>query len=159
MKKTWKKEQLCRSREGKACLFQNTFVKLCIQIYRRHLFLSLSLVGTVSNNWDTSFNCVITHFLLIHFFRLLIGRLFGMRCSKCCRAIAPTDWVRRAKSSVYHLACFACDTCKRQLSTGEEFTLATVEGGDIHLLCKSHYVDSLDGDAGKNKDGKPHMMN
>ncbi|OWA50973.1 putative LIM/homeobox protein Awh [Hypsibius exemplaris] len=82
-----------------------------------------------------------------------------MRCSKCCRAIAATDWVRKAKASVYHLACFACDTCKRQLSTGEEFTLATIEG-DIHLLCKSHYIDTQDGssdsdNSSTSSNGKP----
>lgn len=50
------------------------------------------------------------------------------------------DWVRKARDLVYHLACFACDACGRQLSTGEQFVLL-----DDRLLCKSHYLEFLDG--------------
>lgn len=50
------------------------------------------------------------------------------------------DWVRRAKDRVYHLACFACDACSRQLSTGEQFALL-----DARLLCKAHYLDVVEG--------------
>uniref|UniRef100_A0A0M3IIZ3 LIM zinc-binding domain-containing protein n=1 Tax=Ascaris lumbricoides TaxID=6252 RepID=A0A0M3IIZ3_ASCLU len=65
------------------------------------------------------------------------------KCSSCRRLIQPTDWVRRARSFVYHLACFACDQCKRQLSTGEEFALQ-----DCRLLCKQHYVELVEGETG-----------
>ncbi|KAK0157098.1 hypothetical protein PV328_011894, partial [Microctonus aethiopoides] len=65
---------------------------------------------------------------------------FGIRCAKCGRNIGAGDWVRRAKERVYHLACFACDACSRQLSTGEQFALL-----DARLLCKSHYLDVVEG--------------
>ncbi|UYV66160.1 hypothetical protein LAZ67_4000513 [Cordylochernes scorpioides] len=68
---------------------------------------------------------------------LCFRRRFGVKCSKCGRPVQAADWVRRARHQVYHLACFACEACKRQLSTGEEFALLAGK-----VLCKAHYVDS-----------------
>ena len=78
-------------------------------------------------------------------------REFGAKCAKCYRTIQPNDWVRRARDNVYHLACFACDSCKRQLSTGEEFAL---QGNQV--LCKPHYLDMLEG--GPNKGRPPNCL-
>ncbi|XP_054163745.1 LIM/homeobox protein Awh-like [Oppia nitens] len=68
-----------------------------------------------------------------------------IKCSKCYRQISPSDWVRRAGPHVYHLACFACDLCQRQLSTGEQFTIDN-QTNDSKLLCKLHFGITNEGE-------------
>lgn len=62
-------------------------------------------------------------------------RRFGTKCAGCNQPIPPTQVVRRAQDNVYHLQCFACFICQRQLSTGDEFYLME----DKKLVCKSDY--------------------
>ncbi|KAI6221445.1 hypothetical protein M3Y99_01545400 [Aphelenchoides fujianensis] len=74
------------------------------------------------------------------------GQKFQTKCALCDRQIQPTDWVRRARSFVYHLACFSCNHCKRQLSTGEQFSLQ-----ENNLLCKQHYLELVQGEDANQK--------
>ncbi|XP_044030691.1 LIM homeobox transcription factor 1-beta-like isoform X2 [Siniperca chuatsi] len=61
-------------------------------------------------------------------------QLFTTKCSGCLEKIAPTEFVMRALERVYHLSCFCCCVCERQLCKGDKFVLK--EG---QLLCKSDY--------------------
>ncbi|KAJ3604982.1 hypothetical protein NHX12_027033 [Muraenolepis orangiensis] len=60
---------------------------------------------------------------------------FGTKCAACQQGIPPTQVVRRAQDHVYHLHCFACVVCKRQLATGDEYYLME----DSRLVCKADY--------------------
>ncbi|XP_037777883.1 LIM/homeobox protein Lhx3-like isoform X1 [Penaeus monodon] len=62
-------------------------------------------------------------------------RRYGTKCAGCEQGIPPTQVVRRAQDNVYHLHCFACVICQRQLNTGDEFYLME----DNKLVCKSDY--------------------
>uniref|UniRef100_A0A8C4WFD9 LIM zinc-binding domain-containing protein n=1 Tax=Gopherus evgoodei TaxID=1825980 RepID=A0A8C4WFD9_9SAUR len=62
------------------------------------------------------------------------ARLFAVKCGGCFEGIAPSEFIMRAQKSVYHLTCFCCCVCERQLQKGDEFVLK--EG---QLLCKSDY--------------------
>ncbi|XP_036383630.1 LIM homeobox transcription factor 1, beta b isoform X2 [Megalops cyprinoides] len=66
-------------------------------------------------------------------------QLFATKCSGCMEKIAPTEFVMRALECVYHLSCFCCYVCDRQLRKGDEFVLK--EG---QLLCKSDYEKEKD---------------
>ncbi|TKS84002.1 LIM homeobox transcription factor 1-beta LIM/homeobox protein 1.2 [Collichthys lucidus] len=67
------------------------------------------------------------------------SQLFATKCSGCLEKIEPTEFVMRALESVYHLSCFCCCICERQLSKGDEFVLK--EG---QLLCKTDYKREKD---------------
>ncbi|KAH7959029.1 hypothetical protein HPB49_007363 [Dermacentor silvarum] len=65
-----------------------------------------------------------------------MDRRFGTKCAGCSLGISPTDLVRRARSKVFHLKCFTCLVCRKQLSTGEELYVL-----DEHrFVCKDDYL-------------------
>lgn len=80
----------------------------------------------------------LTKYLLILFYRR-----YGKKCNGCAQGISPTDLVRKARDKVFHLNCFTCMICRKQLSTGEE--LYVLE--DNKFICKDDYM------SGKNSQG------
>ena len=61
--------------------------------------------------------------------------MFGTRCAKCQARFARNDLVMRARSHIFHVDCFRCDICARQLVSGDEFALRD----DARLLCKADH--------------------
>lgn len=62
-------------------------------------------------------------------------RLFGAKCDKCGLGFSRSDFVMRAKSKIYHIECFRCALCQRQLVPGDEFALRD----DGNLFCKDDH--------------------
>ncbi|KAG7249733.1 hypothetical protein CRUP_030782, partial [Coryphaenoides rupestris] len=60
--------------------------------------------------------------------------LFGIKCSKCHLGFSSSDLVMRARDAVYHIECFRCSLCSRQLLPGDEFSLREDE-----LLCRADH--------------------
>eukprot|EP00095_Tigriopus_kingsejongensis_P009393 maker-scaffold1045_size67585-snap-gene-0.13 protein:Tk09393 transcript:maker-scaffold1045_size67585-snap-gene-0.13-mRNA-1 annotation:"GM13699" len=87
----------------------------------------------------------LTHTLIIHHAQCaspstlnhaLHCRRYGPRCSGCKDVIYPSDLVRKARDQFYHLGCFTCAICQRQLHTGDKlFVMA-----DGAFVCKEDYV-------------------
>ena len=71
---------------------------------------------------------------------LSFHRLFGAKCDKCLRSFGKNDYVMRAKNKIFHLECFQCAACEKQLMPGNEYSLRHDE-----LFCKDH---SLEGSGG-----------
>ncbi|KAF2351750.1 Homeobox domain [Trinorchestia longiramus] len=70
---------------------------------------------------------------------------FGTKCSGCGQGISPQDMVRKARDQVFHLKCFTCCVCRKQLATGEE--LYVLE--ENKFVCKQDYTNSkLTGETG-----------
>ncbi|XP_076841559.1 LIM/homeobox protein Lhx4 [Brachyhypopomus gauderio] len=67
---------------------------------------------------------------------------FGTKCAWCQQGIPPSQVVRKAQDFVYHLHCFSCVMCSRQLDTGDEFYLME----DGRLVCKTDYETAKQND-------------
>lgn len=68
----------------------------------------------------------------------LFSRRFGTKCAGCLQGISPNDLVRKARSKVFHLNCFTCMVCNKQLSTGEELYVID----ENKFVCKEDYLSS-----------------
>ncbi|XP_053502060.1 insulin gene enhancer protein ISL-1-like [Ictalurus furcatus] len=60
-------------------------------------------------------------------------RLYTTKCAKCLKSFSSRDYVMRAGVNVYHVQCFRCKCCDRQLLPGDEFTIR-----DGFLHCTGH---------------------
>nr|QRF78343.1 Lhx1/5 [Phoronopsis harmeri] len=65
-------------------------------------------------------------------------RRYGTKCAGCSLGISPNDLVRRARNKVFHLKCFTCMVCRKQLSTGEELYVLD----ENKFICKEDYLKS-----------------
>ncbi|KAK2172514.1 hypothetical protein NP493_953g00010 [Ridgeia piscesae] len=72
-------------------------------------------------------------------------RRFGTKCGGCSLGISPNDLVRRARNKVFHLKCFTCVMCRKQLSTGEELYVID----ENRFICKEDYLNSRYGSTGE----------
>ena len=52
------------------------------------------------------------------------------------QGISPQDLVRKARDRVFHLKCFTCCVCRKQLSTGEELYVLD----ENKFVCKQDYI-------------------
>ncbi|XP_034666386.1 insulin gene enhancer protein isl-1 isoform X4 [Drosophila subobscura] len=62
-------------------------------------------------------------------------RLFGTKCDKCGNSFSKNDFVMRAKTKIFHIECFRCSACARQLLPGDEFALRDAGA----LYCKEDH--------------------
>ncbi|XP_026068272.1 LIM/homeobox protein Lhx1b [Carassius auratus] len=65
-------------------------------------------------------------------------RRYGTKCGGCAQGISPSDLVRKARSKVFHLNCFTCVMCNKQLSTGEELYILD----ENKFVCKEDYMNN-----------------
>lgn len=67
---------------------------------------------------------------------LYSSRRYGTKCGGCLQGINPQDLVRKARDKVFHLNCFTCLVCRKQMSTGEELYVLD----DNKFVCKQDYL-------------------
>ncbi|XP_058461863.1 LIM/homeobox protein Lhx5 isoform X2 [Malaya genurostris] len=91
-------------------------------------------------------------------------RRYGTKCSGCGQGIAPSDLVRKPRDKVFHLNCFTCCICRKQLSTGEQLYVLDDNKficKDDYLLGKGHHpsslTDSLMGSGSEDEDEDEHI--
>ena len=77
------------------------------------------------------------NFLIFFKKKPIILRLFGTKCDKCHRSFGKNDFVMRAKNKIFHLECFRCVACEKQLVPGDEFALR-----DDGLFCREDHQDN-----------------
>ncbi|XP_075249021.1 uncharacterized protein LOC142341734 [Convolutriloba macropyga] len=65
-------------------------------------------------------------------------RLFSIRCGKCDQPFEKTDRVMRTMNKVYHVDCFSCNVCFKQLLPGDEYAIRE----DL-IFCREDMVELM----------------
>ncbi|XP_070175567.1 LIM/homeobox protein lim-4-like [Littorina saxatilis] len=58
-------------------------------------------------------------------------------CIKCNVQLEKDNWVRRADNYLFHMTCFCCSKCSRQLSKWEQFVMR-----EDRLICEKHFYEN-----------------
>ncbi len=108
----------CQFISFQSCLIYHEF-GCCIEIVYQYYYCNYN---------DQEF--LQTIYFLFSLYSSFHYRQYGTQCASCKVGVCPEDLVRRAVNNVYHVSCFKCSVCKRQLNTGEQLYLVQVS----HLL-------------------------
>ncbi|KAF8796682.1 LIM homeobox transcription factor 1-beta like protein [Argiope bruennichi] len=91
------------------------------------------IMRVMDNSWhEGCLTCSVCHIHLSHtcysrdrklYCKADYDKLFAVKCTGCVLPIAPTELVMRALDHVYHLPCFVCVGCGRQLQKGDQFVI------------------------------------
>ncbi|XP_074597294.1 LIM homeobox transcription factor 1-beta-like isoform X1 [Brevipalpus obovatus] len=65
-------------------------------------------------------------------------KLYGAKCTGCCEIIPSTEMVMRALDSIFHLNCFTCVGCGKQLKKGDQFVMRSGR-----LFCRPDFEKEL----------------
>ena len=70
-------------------------------------------------------------------------RLFGSSgtCYGCLKSIAGNELVQKINGNVYHLQCFRCSSCKKQLRKGDKLYISSDRG----FICEDDFTVLLSG--------------
>lgn len=79
----------------------------------------------------------LTRTLFLSLSRSLPSRLFGTKCDKCGNSFSKNDFVMRAKTKIFHIECFRCSACARQLLPGMCITPLTLLAHPILIFTHS----------------------
>jgi len=63
-------------------------------------------------------------------------RRFPRKCIGCSQDINSNELIMRALNSVFHIHCFKCLVCEKQLNTGEEYGIGK---DNVSIFCRQHY--------------------
>ena len=97
----------------------------------------------------SSFNNTQSNYIEVIEVFLFLRRLFGPKCcSRCSKSISGEELVMKTGLDVFHVNCFACSMCDRQLTTGQHYGIY-----DRLIYCQPHYEEILT----TNQSQKPHF--